>query len=501
MKYFKLYVKELKKVCYNSLQHIKLNPDNLIENDQQLILVSVASECIAELISTNFHFNCFEELTDCIVKVFVNSRSSLEIRENISNSFQNLFQNDSLGQATDFVVKCICKQIIEVQFHVETIVYQTLKFVHFGAIDKNLPDKTNTLLSNRDKKLAKKMKQIERQLMETEASTNQEIRAKYERQILAELFSFTNKYFNNLENLLSMPKVNDFDRWHQSSLIAILDVIVHISDNIIAEFILYWINSLKSLSKLEYFSINLNIVSRLTFFKSIFTLMNTVDQNNIHHSHFDYFYDSFNELKFLDNEYSVENFQLYFECIDVMFLKNIRLLPNDCFEKFIARFEKLNYLINYLTNNFFPTLFFIRMLTMTMEHGAAEALTMLFVVKKCLKCRFAGQSISNIMDVDEEEFGNVALSNLKDNTLNSTSIININNHLRLIIDSLLAHKSINSYVKFFALNDFELTNKNHNQSMNQFIKKNGLNKEYCDQIRSYYSESGQFYKKICQIIN
>lgn len=329
----------MRKVCY-LIKDIKLFNGKLCENDPQAIVFSVVSNCICELISTNFHFNLFEELSESIVKVFIDTRTNLSIKENILKSFETLFQNDTVGKASEFLIKCLTKRIINGQFQVESIVFQSLTFISFYAIDKNLETrikKNFTQPARKNRKTAKKMKQLERQLLETEAITNREIRAKHEKQIITDLFAFLNNYFTFFEDLLSKRKTNDFDKWHQSSFISVLEITIYICNNISDELILNWVKRLKCLSTFKYFSSNLNTVLQLTLLKTIFKLINLVDISDIYHGYIEYFFNTIMKFQFTGEDNSKENFHIYFECIDIMFIKNIQFFPNIYFERFICR--------------------------------------------------------------------------------------------------------------------------------------------------------------------
>ncbi|OTF81772.1 hypothetical protein BLA29_012822, partial [Euroglyphus maynei] len=118
------------------------------------------------------------------------------------------------------------------------------------------------------------MKQLEKQLLETEAMENRQIRQRHELNIHENLYAFYMKFMSILqESLLQQSNCKDLDRWYRPLLPITLESIIHLALHSNEEFAFAWIRKLKSFIETSELAKKFQPFDKLIFMKNIYTLM------------------------------------------------------------------------------------------------------------------------------------------------------------------------------------------------------------------------------------
>lgn len=168
-------------------------------------LVKVCVNGLCGLLDGNYVFNTRERLLKIVIP-FMNVEEP-DIYKVCVNSIEKLFESDELGEASQEAVRFIMQYIKTKSYNVRPEMVDTLLKLKFtqdlsaslkGGLSgiKQLSKKEYSKLSGNKKKLHRKEKELEKDLMESTAEENKKLMTHYQAEILKSVFSL---YFRVLK--------------------------------------------------------------------------------------------------------------------------------------------------------------------------------------------------------------------------------------------------------------------------------------------------------------
>ncbi|XP_076311542.1 nucleolar complex protein 3 [Tachypleus tridentatus] len=173
----------------------------------QLALISV--KCFCDLLVTHPEFNFRENIIYLLIPLMANRNST--VSEMCCETVQKVFRNDKLGETSLLILKQMSKMMKGRNYEVPPKVMQTLLSLNVRECDLKSQEKTNEkktsnknqqILSRRERKRKKRMMNLEKELLETEADENKVTKARFQTDILNQIFFL---YFKILKNKSKSP--------------------------------------------------------------------------------------------------------------------------------------------------------------------------------------------------------------------------------------------------------------------------------------------------------
>uniref|UniRef100_A0A6P6XRX3 Nucleolar complex protein 3 homolog n=1 Tax=Dermatophagoides pteronyssinus TaxID=6956 RepID=A0A6P6XRX3_DERPT len=514
LQYYQEYLKRLKRSIGSVIDSKKQGDSDFYRTmlttvEARQRLATIGCRCLSELINRHYDFNCRETLVDLAAKILCSNQATNEMQQIIYDGLKNLFRKDLLGETTVVFVKLLTKMIQDLRYRIRpitmsvfaNILYRKIRDQDSKTIEKN--GKSNNQQSKRDRKQAKKMKQLEKQLLETEATENDEIRQRHELNIHEILYAFFMKFITIIqESSLSKSNHNckDFDRWYRPLLSISLESINHLALYSNEEFSYAWIKKLKLFIEKSELIEKFQPYDKLILMKNIYTLMSRIENKTTTTNQFDFkhlyqFLYEFPIDQIIDGQQQQQQqtFSMYIQCIHAMIIKSIRQhFPLNRLMNFVCRFLSLATVL--------PTI---------------QAIVLLYLTRKCIQ--FYPRWPNPDDDDDDNDDFNVdkTLTDWKlSKNVDGDMMFNQNpmdsqqksiQTIRIIINSLM-NKSNNGYIQLLAscLNELIQHKNRHyfNQQqqyslMNKFIRKYHLNNNICELLLSdNINESFDLYEKL-----
>ncbi|KAH9425502.1 Nucleolar complex protein 3 [Dermatophagoides pteronyssinus] len=363
LQYYQEYLKRLKRSIGSVIDSKKQGDSDFYRTmlttvEARQRLATIGCRCLSELINRHYDFNCRETLVDLAAKILCSNQATNEMQQIIYDGLKNLFRKDLLGETTVVFVKLLTKMIQDLRYRIRpitmsvfaNILYRKIRDQDSKTIEKN--GKSNNQQSKRDRKQAKKMKQLEKQLLETEATENDEIRQRHELNIHEILYAFFMKFITIIqESSLSKSNHNckDFDRWYRPLLSISLESINHLALYSNEEFSYAWIKKLKLFIEKSELIEKFQPYDKLILMKNIYTLMSRIENKTTTTNQFDFkhlyqFLYEFPIDQIIDGQQQQQQqtFSMYIQCIHAMIIKSIRQhFPLNRLMNFVCRFLSL----------------------------------------------------------------------------------------------------------------------------------------------------------------
>ncbi|KAH9511801.1 Nucleolar complex protein 3 [Dermatophagoides farinae] len=507
LQYYQEYLKRLKRVIGSVVDSRKQGDSDFYRTmlttlEARQRLATIGCRCVSELISRHYDFNCRETLIDSAAKVLCSNQATNEMQQTIYDGLKILFRKDLMGETTLVLVKSMTMMIQNLRFRIRPLAMSVFKNIFYREIHENESKmigknrKSNNQPSRRDRKQTKKMKLLEKQLLETEATESQQVRQRHELNIHENLYAFYMKFMTILHETLLQPNGNDLDRWYRPLLPIALESIIHLALHSNEEFAYAWIRKLKSFLESVELAEKFQPYDKLIFMKNIYTLMSriesTASSTTTNQFDFKHLYQVLYEFP-IDGQ-DGQTFRLYLQCIHVMIIKSIRH----------------HFLIDRLIN------FVYRFLSLATKLPSPQAIVLLYMARKCIQLHPQWPNL----DDDDDDYNNNKHMNCKNWTLpknvDGDTLINQNPmdgrrksmQTILAIIRMLINESSDGYIRLYAScvqEDVWHKNRqflNHQQQqsmMNKFIQKHQLDRNVCERLLSGNIEPLDLYEQLVEI--
>lgn len=190
LRYYKQYLMFLEK-CVRSAIGQKI-PERNFYTERKRKMGVLAVRCLSELLVTHPNFNFSANIVDALVPLM--AEADQEILETCCRAVRSVFREDKLGQISLTIVKRMVQLIKSRQERVSPEALRTFLELRVTETEpENCGQKNRTRdglakLSRRERKRAKKVKELENELRETRAEENRTERARLSSEILKRVF-------------------------------------------------------------------------------------------------------------------------------------------------------------------------------------------------------------------------------------------------------------------------------------------------------------------------
>ncbi|XP_011170713.2 nucleolar complex protein 3 homolog [Solenopsis invicta] len=204
LRFYKGYLQRLEKLS-KILKKKKGNTQSV--NEREIQLGETAVSCMCELLTIHPYFNFSVNIANYLLPLLDNKRNS--VREKIAQCFSKIFKEDKRGQLSLTIVRKLNQYIKSRKHSVHPEVIAVLLALRIKDVnlDKEKEDETKQkklmshkqrilALSRRERKKSKKLEEVEKEMLETKAEENKQVKHKILTEITGIVFTI---YFRILK--------------------------------------------------------------------------------------------------------------------------------------------------------------------------------------------------------------------------------------------------------------------------------------------------------------
>ena len=217
LRYYKIFIEKMTRMvdCIKKKKKSSFYDDVITSSVSREKIATIGCRCLSHLMVSHPNFNLRDDIIHCLMPLL--SVKSASVRQIVFDAVTKLYREDKLGQVSMAAVKATAKVIKANKLSTHPMAIKTFLYLKIKEVKKR-PDDIDmrklreklSRLSRKEKRYNRKLQKLNNQLMETDASENQDRKLSFHTEILNHIFFV---YFRFIKDIIQSQ-----NSWSATSL-------------------------------------------------------------------------------------------------------------------------------------------------------------------------------------------------------------------------------------------------------------------------------------------